>query len=89
MLVKKQPNIIYGIRLKLTLISPELKTQGFYASSHKLKVHASADKSPEELTFFQIRKSILIKRKKLKKKKVRKEKGHDQKRIKRKRREKS
>jgi hypothetical protein len=32
MLVKRQPNIIYGIRVKLTLISPELKTQGFYAS---------------------------------------------------------
>jgi hypothetical protein len=32
MLVKRQPNIRYGIRVKLTLISPELKTQGFYAS---------------------------------------------------------
>ncbi len=32
MLVKRQQNIIYGIRVKLTLISPELKTQGFYAS---------------------------------------------------------
>ena len=32
MLVKKPPNIIYGIRVKLTLVSPELKTQGFYAS---------------------------------------------------------
>jgi hypothetical protein len=32
MLVKKLLNITYGIRVKLTLISPELKTQGFYAS---------------------------------------------------------
>lgn len=35
MLVKKLPNIIYGIRVKLTLVSPELKTQGFYASFYK------------------------------------------------------
>jgi hypothetical protein len=35
MLVKKLPNIIYGIRVKLTLVSPQLKTQGFYASFYK------------------------------------------------------
>jgi hypothetical protein len=32
MSVKKQPAIIYGIRIEVDLISPELKTQGFYAS---------------------------------------------------------
>jgi len=35
MLRKKLPNITTESGLKLTLISPELKTQGFYASSYK------------------------------------------------------
>lgn len=35
MVVKKQSNIYTESGLNLTLISPELKNQGFYASSYK------------------------------------------------------
>jgi hypothetical protein len=34
-LVRKQWNTTFGIRDECTLISPELKTQGFYAAFYK------------------------------------------------------
>lgn len=38
MSAKRQQNITYGIRGKLTLISPGLKTQGFYAAFYKSRL---------------------------------------------------